>query len=1019
MIKEIKYGGYTGSPSDYECLDGDLAMSVNMVPEKSALHMVMPPEQLFILPQYHSVMCLHDMTGNTNYIINDTDAEKLWYLKDSDIPAASSRPLNAAGVSSALSANGVVWEYGNTRTVNSICPVGNTLVVLASDGVHYILWKNSSYTYLGQKFPELNITFGLKSALECWPKDNGNSHADAAVCRGMTSRKNVPGMPFIDNEHAWVKPKPIMEPLATTTYAEFHEDYTYSIEHLSGENGEAGVSSLSNRWTNFALGQLNKFVMEHATSKGKFVHPFFVRWAYELYDGSLVMHSDPILMVPNSRPPFFAMDGEYDWGFELEDADNQNVNFRFRGRTYGFVSELKAKITAANLNAFTSTWKDIITRLNIYVSAPLYTYKQDGKVWGWTNMDDSGSWDSYFTEGDYTFGQIGTHYGHHSISSVFQTWNEASGLSASARYYRVYVANSDLGETGTFPLPSYILTIPEPNTEERTDNVCKAGNFYKIASYAFDESEVTGMLNTEKTIEIEDGVLQSLVARETMQDDYHSRDILTAGHAFAYNGRVNLSGITRTIHAPMAAVNAWAKDDTNSSRGWQIAVELDNGNSRSIVVNSSSEQGTDMPRYLFYPDSRAKTMWVRYSTSGTWTKIYKVNLTTHEMLEGAYWFGGLESSVTGMTEVSTWPTAANGSVEEPNKIYTSEANTPFRFPLLGINSVGTGKILGICSAVKALSQGQFGQFPLYAFTTEGVWALQVTGTGGYSAVQPVTRDVCISAESITQMDDSVLFATDRGIMIISGSTSVCMSEAIDTEKPFAVSSLPGLSTYLSGSNSTDSAVPSASVGSVVTGIVTTAPSLAAFRTFLAGCRMLYDYTLQRVYVYNPSYTYSYVYSLDTKKWGMAQNSMKYGINAYPEAQAVIDGTGGGIVVNMSTTAWTKSVQGLLITRPLKLDAPDALKTIDTIIQRGYFDTHNSETVSGTAVHVRNVRQILYGSRDMFNWYRVFSSADEYLRGFSGSPYKYFRIVAIVNLKETESIVSGTIKYTPRLMNQPR
>ena len=97
---------------------------------------------------------------------------------------------------------------------------------------------------------------------------------------------------------------------------------------------------------------------------------------------------------------------------------------------------------------------------------------------------------------------------------------------------------------------------------------------------------------------------------------------------------------------------------------------------------------------------------------------------------------------------------------------------------------------------------------------------------------------------------------------------------------------------------------------------------------------------------------------------------------------------------------------LLVTRPLKLEAPDIQKTIDTIIQRGVFPKGN-------------VAQVLYGSRDMFHWHLVWSSADHYLRGFAGTAYKYYRIAVVGRLSDGESLYGSTIQFNPRLTDQPR
>ena len=43
MIKDIKYNGYTAQPSDYECSDGQLATSLNLISEDSQLKPLLQP----------------------------------------------------------------------------------------------------------------------------------------------------------------------------------------------------------------------------------------------------------------------------------------------------------------------------------------------------------------------------------------------------------------------------------------------------------------------------------------------------------------------------------------------------------------------------------------------------------------------------------------------------------------------------------------------------------------------------------------------------------------------------------------------------------------------------------------------------------------------------------------------------------------------------------------------------------------------------------------------------------------
>ena len=99
------------------------------------------------------------------------------------------------------------------------------------------------------------------------------------------------------------------------------------------------------------------------------------------------------------------------------------------------------------------------------------------------------------------------------------------------------------------------------------------------------------------------------------------------------------------------------------------------------------------------------------------------------------------------------------------------------------------------------------------------------------------------------------------------------------------------------------------------------------------------------------------------------------------------------------------INTLIITRPFKLDSSQ-YKSINTIIQRGNFKKGH-------------IKQVLYGSNDLQQWCTVWSSADEYLRGFRGSPYKYFRLAVIGNLDKDETIFGFTTEFENRLTNRLR
>lgn len=1005
MIKDIKYQGHSAVPSDYECMDGELAGCYNLIPEDGALHPIMPPTIKFTLNEGEQLLWIHEMTGHTHYIImvtttsNNVTTHSLAWVCEENADAVGENPWTRHYITGST--------ITGTPTINSI---GNTLIVNDDNGISYYLWRpaDTDYQPLGQKPPMLEITFGLHSEFAVWPDTKNIGNDNQSDYRGTIiefGNLKEPVVPHLGNDDAsltaWAKPKPVMEQ-GPEYQQKFAREYaTYSIEGMEGgtDDEKSSIMTFKSMLSQAVFARLNSFVNEKGANDNKFVLPFFVRYGYRLYDGSYIRQSYPVLMIPNSRGPMFALDGRR--GLCLNDNDDNYVETKIRGRIYGCLSELV--YTIASIPQELEKWKDLITSVDIGVSDPVYTYDQAGEVLGWTNMDaaNDADWESYYTiskvtiydKNDQPISQPWA--GVKSLKSIFTAFDTATRDSTDAfgLYFNRY--------STTYNYPNYIATIPLRKNADVNKSITSAANFHIIKEFSLDELSTC----SEASLELEDGVLGGLLGRKTMTDDYHSHDTLKVSLMYNFNGRMNYASVERTPHSPLDPEIQFAQASemvATPSNPWQVEVSIKNEMHTLVVQSVPGSNNINFPHWIFYPDANAKFAYIKHLGN-----TYELKLTPHDLLNGAYWLGDItkqDATPTAMT--GTAPTPTTGGFLEQNKVYTSNVYNPFVFEPTNINTVGTGKILGLCAAVKPLADDQYGKAPLYIFSTEGIWAMDTTAKGTYGSVWPLPRDVLskigdnYNAASITQLDDAVLFATDKGIMMLSGNQTQCITDAISSEFPFDIGSLPdNFLDFLDDD-----------------GYDVNAMSLQPFSSFLASCRMIYDYNHQRIIVYNSSYNYAYVYSLKDHKWGMMVTNIDYGVNSYPEALAVTDADTNGRrnVVNLSTEVFLDvNVKGLIITRPLKLDQPDALKTIDTIIQRGKFNFLDSQRT------VKPIRSILFGSRDLYNWFLVSSSTDHYLRGFSGSPYKYFRIVALVDFLADESVYGATIQYTPRYMNRPR
>ena len=903
MIQEIKYNGFTANPSDYECPDGDLAMSVGLVPEDGALKPVLPPKVLFPLGENQKVVFIHQTSAFKYYIVLDTSTNQTFFT-DGDTESAQFLQH--------------LYNFPSAVEIYSFNSVGNTLIALTSTGAHYLLWKSMSegYLYLGTHLPECPISFGLQG-----------------------------------------------EMIRT-------DSFYISFDSISeGDIWKEFSDNNKTRITDQVLAHVNKFIAENSTDKGKFLFPFLVRYAYRLYDGSLTMHSSPVLMICSSdlAPQVFynhiTGKGSY------TDAELYVAGV-FHTLDY-------AVINSADLTELRK-WEDIVRSVDVFVSQPIYTYDQNGQCIKFTESENVNSF------------------------CVCKHVNQKASTSTYPLRYQQHTFNKMYASTfdpTNLTYPTGRLMIPRVSVDTVKEDIRSCSQFYLLESIKLEQ------LTTNRTkLNVPEDYLQSLVTREVMTDDYDSHDKLIPQYAFPYNSRLNVANLQKELYngynmgALVSFTNGYVSIpggsdeifDTTKNYYVFFFIKQDG---RDIIVGGESYAMSlyyTPLLFLYYPNINAyKAVIVMYNYFNT---CYEVPLEQHSFLNGAFYFAGWDNPPE-KGSVPTVSSQADRTIDVPNKIYTSEVNNPFYFPLLGINTVGTGTILGISSAAKALSQGQFGQFPLYAFSTDGVWALEVSDTGTYSAKQPITRDVCINPDSITQIDSAVLFATDRGIMLISGSETICMSDSINSRDLFAVSDLPKADKLVSLFNGSADKSEQITLENV---------SLLPFRDFLTDCRMIYDYTNQRIIVYNSSVSYAYIYSLKSKAWGMMRSDITDSVAAYPDALAMASGNR---LVNFSLSD-AEGITALVVTRPFKLGYPDVLKTIDTIIQRGYFQRSH-------------VAQILYGSRDLFNWHVLWSSTDKYLLGFRGSPYKYFRLALICKLDKPESVYGCTVQFTPRFTNRPR
>lgn len=1057
----------TANTSDYECPDGDLEVSLGTDLGENSIQPGYKPTLEFTLPNGDGdewrIMCVHNTPDFKHYIVRNTAEGKenlLGYVDAATTPKGGTATVSI--ISPYTDADGKRTYIGDDCTIEQACTIGNTLVLTIKDTVTqegkmiYFLWRKDRYMFLDSDIPEVDIQFSLTAYGKFYSWQKYDAEKDGKR-NGRFSFK-VPDR----------------------TAAE-------TLDFNDKQKDEAGAA---------VMGRVARFVNEVGNKAGKFVYPFFVRYAYRLYDGSYTRHSAPVLMTPcSAQMPLVIAQNEKN--SETSDVLENCDIFATPCRLNWQVSD-----TAA-LGKLRNEWKDVVKDICIFVSPPIYTYDQSGKPEGlklmrreaqdWynepyenlmlaqfatgtadTDEEPEGFCNDFyyrnaedFIDDDSTTADICNA----AVSSMELKLNNANGIfqwwdvAEMCKLFYMGVPQYLFGEGAASkyvlsPKSVYRVMLPSFTGEEIKKRIKSTASFFLLKSVNV-QDDFSGNSQEDGVRKPVSGLdpqyLSALTAHERLPDDFLSHDVLYPKLLRDYNSRLHIGDITRYFYdgynpvsmlprqTEFRDVRLYHGDADKALKGeeWLASVfkgyvqtartavrwtvETNSGKQITVggeypvmVISDLAEINAwdtaeteyklphrQLPMFLYYPSPMCKRvrLFCRIALSVSAGVVdYKdklaldMEMQEHEFLYGSFFLGGVGE---GKSQLYTSPITAaipplsdDRAVHLRNGVYISEAANPFKFSATNTLSVGSGTLLGIVPAVEALSQGQFGEYPMYALTSEGVWSLRPNEQGVYVTVRPVSRDVCNNPGSITQIDHSVVFTTEQGLMMLHGNTTDCLSDILDTTYAPSPLSLPKLKDVLLKQGVKESDIPS-----------------VPFRTFLSGALLMYDYSGKRIIVYNPEkasdgtplYSYAYVYFIKGRRWGVMPSVITASANTYPDAVAQDKD---GNILNLSLPDYLNGYKGVLVTRPFKLGQHDMLKTVDTIIQRG-------------KLRRNHVSQILYASNDLIDWMPVWSSGNIYMRGFRGTPYKYFKLAIRCDLGEGESLYGFTVQFTPRLQDQPR
>lgn len=967
--QDVIFKGLTNSPSDYNCQDGELATCLNLINEDGALHPMQQPvvaEQNVTLAVGDTIELVHkvthDETIHSHYIIRKSDDTWFWMEKGGD------------GTKKTIGLNGF--------HANAVTAVGNILCFVGDEKTMYAYWKGNNYTSFDLSSLNYSATITNVKSEKC----------DVSISLG-DDWDNA----FETNRH-------------------FNNNVDTSLK---------GASIIFNAFDALINKRLNE--------KGKeyFKYTVLGVLAIKLYDGtSHINISNPFILAP-------------------ETSFNKFIWYQEK-KSVGTSTSLHTHTINVNMD-IPEGLEDLILGVDVYLSQPESFIDTEKRTRGisrykcflWnSNMASGVNCDAfqYLSEED-------VYQSFENKSFYLSTSINKEKLGTDVQLKRVLQTEESIS-LGDFKRDSfggkcsitYNNRLHIGNIKKTIYNAFDTDIFSKRkisnAQLSLNEYVDIGASGTATTDYICDAVFKVSISENSIKRDIYYKGKLqypicpilaypstlaTAMTIYFHLPKYNKYYLKRVHLKPSETFGMSYYINISKNRTTPIAVDRQSSGSlnnqgfggRDDAPTEEEKAELSDYMYLYHDDAGLPAFMQIYRRK----LLKKANGAAKAGSNGGGGFGNQNGTVisssyywdstpidTGdFTEITQkeYDAAVSNVVNQkyitqnPNVIKVSEAENPLVFPAANSVQVGSSIISALSANTRPISEGQFGEAPLYAFTDEGVWVVMLSEAGTYQSRQPALREICSNPKGILQIDDAVLYPTERGIMMQQGRESVCITDALD-DYPFDFLSIYSHSTkYKTYPNKllATSKIPESDVKYV------------RFRKYLEKADMIYDYYDSRIIVFNPYYTYAYVYSLKSKMWGTMHNVFNKRVNIYPESYATDKA---GKILDVYVKEPMESVPFFLCSRPLTL-GQEVYKTMFDCITRGYF----------SSIQVGKCGMVLFGSNDLVNWYYISSSVDIFLRSLVGSPYKYFRIALIGKLAPNESISGLSTAFQERLQNKLR
>lgn len=941
----IQYKGMASQPSDYLVEDGNLNMAVNLEMRNGSLHAARVPRNKWFHCDNFTPRFIHNTSDGKvivlgivkEYEVVGPDGED-----SSQTQWTGKYTIGACDITddkeniNELEMDGMP-AADKPSDISNFCAIGNLISLTVNGVLMHMSYNDWTYNILEHSIPFIPLHFDTLRVADNLSTIDGGRDLASLLPNRMDCLPKRGDLPYL-LPNKYKTEKELIEWYKTTD----------SYRTMSDQ----------------CLGTHNK-VRERLLKDNILMYPVMLVYAIKLYDGSYVQKSNPILLFPvaNSvecKANFPTDFPGYDSGDEqISKPDSEfKYHFKVRGMFYEAYRICMTSLTdEANkaIKKIRESYGRIVEGVDFFLSENIYTINPD------------------------------------EMEVATQKLLMQDGSSFTPR----------------------IFVSPQFETRDLWQEIPKIGNFYLVKSVKLEElpklcKDGTYLLDKSRdNTDLTNYTQKESITRTNVQGytNMHCEGLMS------YNSRLIAYGIRSsmldlndmdvycpTISNPSGGKelpNDYAKAHLYSRIYNKVRIVVKPPFERKIVIGYDSETERLFPILFMYPSLYCTDAYLGMPDNKT---CLQKNMTAHKLLVMSYII--TEPPRLGQLTLSGWKLSLDAlpdvskdkTVPNENLVKASDVNNPFVFSDGNSTTCGKGKVKVVAANTQPISQGQFGQYPIFAFCSDGVYAIGIGGNGTIQNCVPYSTDVITDAVSLCNVGRDIVFVSSSGVMSI-GNEGRKMLLPADNNATYAF----------------DDNKQSDTVHAVITNHypAITIPSMANLYKYLTdGARIAFDYQNRRLIVFNPKYTYSYLMDLDTQQWTVLTRNFVDHLN--PVAQCLMVDADNETVYDYSTDDVQQEMAAWLSTRAMKLGAPDYHKTIRTMIQRGQL---HSRTAVG---------QLLYGSRDMVSWYPIRSSISSVMRGFGGSGYKYFRVFAFLpQMTQKDSLYGCSVGFDVRMTSRMR